>query len=178
MRITSSRPISIHSISTLTINELPDNVLPSPYHIDALSSASIGLITLAAAHCSSLVNDTPLPQVIMPQPQLTLAFKPEHLYTIDGVHRASSSYLGGLHQCKDGWIRVLDAFKAHQNRVCKVLGLTEDPSRHEVGKNIKRWTATDLEEAICALALWQRSRKIAGSGSRVMAKMLYSDPSK
>lgn len=147
--------------TALSSVHLPGQVgpsLPSSYKIGILAQSSIALTGLLAALMHSRRNNDqtqtrqpppqPPPQVTVPLEHAVIEFQSERLYTLDGQPPPSPwGPIGGLHQTRDGYVRVHDGFPVHRDGTRTLLGCSVDANRDEVAAKIRAWNAVELEEA-------------------------------
>lgn len=124
------------------------HILPSSFKVGHLAQASIALSALSAALVDSLRDSTPVRKITVPAKRAAVEFASERLYSINGQPAPSSwGPIGGLHKAKDGYVRMHDVFINHRLAALKLLGLGEDATREDVGREILKWNAVELEEA-------------------------------
>lgn len=124
------------------------HILPSSFKVGHLAQASIALSALSAALIDSLRDSAPVRKISVPAKHAAVEFASERLYSINGQPAPSSSGpVGGLHKTKDGYVRMHDVFINHRLAALKLLGLAEDASREDLGREILKWNAVELEEA-------------------------------
>jgi hypothetical protein len=126
--------------------------LPSSFKVGHLAQASIALSGLAASLFHSIrttntaSDDTGVPQITVRLSQACAEFKSERLYTLNGESwKKKRSFIGGLHQTGDGYVRIHDGFKHHRDAALRILGLGEDASQEDIKERLRQWKAADLE---------------------------------
>lgn len=121
---------------------------PSSFKIGQLAQTTIALSALSAALIYSLRQQKPsVPLVSVPLRHACLEFQTEKLFTIDGKPPGSVwGPLGGLHEARDGYVRIHDGFSNHREGALELLGLGKEAGREDVGSEVKKWGKLELEE--------------------------------
>ena len=147
-------------------------MLPSPFDVTGLATASVAAATLAAAGFLAAGNDTrPLP-VTVDSRQACAAFAAEGLFTPVGWELpAIWDPIAGNYQARDGWIRLHTNYAYHRAAVERVLGARDHAS---VRAAVAGWKAGDLETAVvaaggCAAAMRGREDWLASPAGAATA---------
>lgn len=138
---------------------LPDNALESlklpvdsecllsSFKVDILAQSAIAVSALAAALYWSVRHANVIPLVTVPAEHACIEFKSERLYTLDGkIASPPWGTIGGLHKASDGYVRIHDSFPNTRRNVLQILGLDLDASKDDVGKEVMKWEAVQLED--------------------------------
>jgi hypothetical protein len=150
----------------------PRTMLPSPFDVTGLATASVAAATLAAAGFLAARNDTrPLP-VTVDSRQTCAAFAAEGLFTPAGWELpAIWDPIAGNYQAQDGWIRLHTNYAYHRAAVERLLGARD---RESVRAAVADWKAEDLETAVvaaggCAAAMRGREDWLASPAGAATA---------
>ena len=124
----------------------PRAVLPSPFDVTGLATASVAAATMAAAEFLAVGGDRrPLP-VTVDSRQACAAFAAEGLFTPVGWERPDPwDPIAGNYQTRDGWIRLHTNYAYHRAVVERLLGATD---RESVRAAVAEWKAEELETAV------------------------------
>jgi len=124
----------------------PRTVLPSPFDVTGLATASVAAATLAAAEFLAVRNDLePLP-VTVDSRQACAAFAAEALFTPVGWERPGIwDPIAGNYRARDGWIRLHTNYAYHRAAVERLLGAAD---RESVRAAVAGWKAEELETAV------------------------------
>jgi hypothetical protein len=124
----------------------PRAVLPSPFDVTGLATASVAAATMAAAEFLAVSRDQrPLP-VTVDSRQACAAFAAEGLFTPVGWERPDVwDPIAGNYQARDGWIRLHTNYAYHRAAVERLLGATD---RESVLAAVAEWKAEELETAV------------------------------
>ena len=150
----------------------PRTVLPSPFDVTGLATASVAAATMAAAEFLAVRSDRrPLP-VTVDSRQACAAFAGEGLFTPVGWERPDIwDPIAGNYQARDGWIRLHTNYAYHRSAVERLLGAAD---RETVRAAVAQWRAEDLETAIveaggCAAVMRTREDWLAGPAGAATA---------
>ncbi|GAA5993306.1 hypothetical protein JCM10908_001422 [Rhodotorula pacifica] len=133
---------------------------PSTFEIGHLAQATVALSTLAAASIQAARlggrNDNDessrLADVCVDQRHALIEFKSERFNLIDGELPPSPwGPVGGLHRCKDGYVRIHDSFQHHGRGAAELLGAEFD--REDMARKLLDWNKVDFEDAAVAAGL-------------------------
>jgi hypothetical protein len=124
----------------------PRAVLPSPFDVTGLATASVAAATLAAAEFLAARTDgRPLP-VTVDSRQACAAFAAEGLFTPIGWERPEIwDPIAGNYRARDGWIRLHTNYAYHRAAVERLLGAAD---RESVAASVAEWKAEELETAV------------------------------
>ncbi|EUC35774.1 hypothetical protein COCCADRAFT_3066 [Bipolaris zeicola 26-R-13] len=129
--------------------ELPVDAecLPSSFKVDILAHSTIAVSALAAALYWSARHANKIPHVTVPAEHACVEFKSERLYTLDGKNASPPwGTIGGLHKASDRYVRIHDSFPNTRRNALQILGLNLDSSKDDVGKEVTKWKAVQLED--------------------------------
>ena len=147
----------------------PRAVLPSPFDVTGLATASVAAATMAAAEFLAVSSDQrPLP-VTVDSRQACAAFAAEGLFTPVGWERPDVwDPIAGNYQARDGWIRLHTNYAYHRAAVERLLGATD---RESVLAAVAEWKAEELETAVveaggCAAVMRTREDWLATPPAR------------
>jgi CoA transferase family III len=150
----------------------PRAVLPSPFDVTGLATASVAAATMAAAEFLAVSTDRrPLP-VTVDSRQACAAFAAEGLFTPVGWERPDPwDPIAGNYQARDGWIRLHTNYAYHRSAVERLLGATD---RESVRAAVAEWKAEELETAVveaggCAAVMRTREDWLAGPAGAATA---------
>jgi hypothetical protein len=124
----------------------PRAVLPSPFDVTGLATASVAAATLAAAEFLAARTDGPPLPVTVDSRQACAAFAAEGLFTPIGWKRPEIwDPIAGNYRARDGWIRLHTNYAYHRAAVERLLGAAD---RESVAAAVAEWKAEELETAI------------------------------
>ena len=151
----------------------PRVVLPSPFDVTGLATASVAAATMAAAEFLAAGSDrTPLP-VTVDSRQACAAFAAEGLFTPVGWERPEPwDPIAGNYRARDGWIRLHTNYAYHRAAVERLLGAAD---RESVAAAVAGWKAEELETAVveaggCAAAMRTRDEWLAAPAGAATAR--------
>ncbi len=138
----------------------PGPLLPSPFRVDVLASASIALATAAAA---SLWRERTgkARSISLDSTHAAAAFRSErYAKALERPPRASWDAIAGDYETRDGFIRLHTNYHSHRAAVLRVLGAREE--REHVAQAVREWDGDALELRIveagsCAAMLRERA---------------------
>jgi hypothetical protein len=156
----------------------PRAVLPSPFDVTGLATASVAAATMAAAEFLAVSSGgRPLP-VTVDSRRACAAFAAEGLFTPVGWERpAIWDPIAGNYQARDGWIRLHTNYAYHRAAVERLLGATD---REGVQAAVAGWKAEELETAVveaggCAAVMHSREDWLAGPAGAATAGAPLAD---
>jgi crotonobetainyl-CoA:carnitine CoA-transferase CaiB-like acyl-CoA transferase len=139
----------------------PARLLPSPFHVDVLATASIALATACAASLWSERTGQAARAISVDRRHAAAAFRSER-YTAIPARATPPSWdpIAGDYETRDGFIRLHTNYRAHRDAVLNVLGVPAE--RAAVAKAVRSWDAEALEQRIvaasgCAAMLRERA---------------------
>lgn len=139
------------ALSSLSLPDADQPALPSSFKIGHLAQTSIGLSALAAALNGAARNQhAEVPKVTVPLRHTVVEFMSERFHVVDGQEydAASRTVIGGLHEAKDGYVRIHDGFPNHRDGALRLLGLEPGVgTREDMQEKVRDWPAVELEEA-------------------------------
>ena len=151
----------------------PRIVLPSPFDVTGLATASVAAATMAAAEFLAARGDRrPLPVTVDSRPACA-AFAAEGLFTPVGWERPEPwDPIAGNYRARDGWIRLHTNYAYHRAAVERLLGAAD---RQSVAAAVAGWKAEELETAVvaaggCAAAMRTRDEWLAASAGAATAR--------
>jgi hypothetical protein len=150
----------------------PRAVLPSPFDVTGLATASVAAATLAAAEFLAARTDGPPLPVTVDSRQACAAFAAEGLFTPIGWDRPEIwDPIAGNYRARDGWIRLHTNYGYHRAAVERVLGAAD---RESVRAAVAEWKAEDLETAVveaggCAAVMRTREDWLASPAGAATA---------
>ena len=157
----------------------PRAVLPSPFDVTGLATASVAAATMAAAEFLAVSSDRRPPPVTVDSRQACAAFAAEGLFTPVGWERPDIwDPIAGNYRARDGWIRLHTNYTYHRAAVERLLGAAD---RESVQTAVAEWKAEDLETAVveaggCAAAMRTREEWLASpAGAAAAAEAPLAD---
>lgn len=152
---------------TLTGGSLPpvsltgdDSVLPGPFRVPTVATASVAVATLAAAEMLRLRGIEP-GTVAVDSRHAAASFASERLLRIDGNPGPSPwGPIAGDYRASDGWIKLHCNTSRHEAAVCWALGVPA--TREAVAKTVAAKTVAEVESAVITAggaAAFMRSRE-------------------
>jgi len=156
----------------------PRAVLPSPFDVTGLATASVAAATLAAAEFHAVGNDGRPPPVTVDSRQACAAFAAEGLFTPVGWERPDIwDPIAGNYRASDGWIRLHTNYAYHRAAVERLLGAAD---RESVAAAVAGWKAGELETAVveaggCAAVMHTREQWLAAPAGAATADAPLAD---
>ena len=147
----------------------PRMVLPSPFDVTGLATASVAAATMAAAEFLAASSDRTALPVTVDSRQACAAFAAEGLFTPVGWERPEPwDPIAGNYRARDGWIRLHTNYAYHRAAVERLLGAAD---RESVAAAVAGWKAEELETAVveaggCAAAMRTREDWLAAPAGR------------
>src|SRR5580693_9342446 len=151
----------------------PRNVLPSPFDVTGLATASVAAATMAAAEFLAARSDRRRLPVTVDSRQACAAFAAEGLFTPVGWERPEPwDPIAGNYRARDGWIRLHTNYAYHRAAVERLLGAAD---RESVAAAVAGWKAEELETAVveaggCAAAMRTRDEWLAAPAGAATAR--------
>lgn len=130
-------------------------VLPSSFCVATAAQASLALAGLAAVELGTLRSPLAGRQLLWVD-RAHAAVECSAHFALDGREPPLWDPLSGLYACgaevagaPPGWVRIHANFAHHRDGALRLLGLPADPHtpRDAVAAALRRWTATDFEQA-------------------------------
>jgi hypothetical protein len=151
----------------------PRIVLPSPFDVTGLATASVAAATMAAAEFLAARSDRRRLPVTVDSRQACAAFAAEGLFTPVGWERPEPwDPIAGNYRARDGWIRLHTNYAYHRAAVERLLGAAD---RESVAAAVAGWKAEELETAVveaggCAAAMRTRDEWLAAPAGAATAR--------
>jgi hypothetical protein len=139
----------------------PEDLLPSPFRVDTLATASIALASACAARFWSVRTGTKAGVVSVDRLHAAAAFRSERYATVlDREPIPAWDPIAGDYETRDGFIRLHTNYSAHRDAVLRVLGVAEQ--REAVAAAVRTWHGEALELSVveaggCAALMRERA---------------------
>ncbi|POY70288.1 hypothetical protein BMF94_6708 [Rhodotorula taiwanensis] len=125
---------------------------PSTFAIGHLAQTTVALATLAVAAFQAARLEAAVAQVRVDQRHALVEFESERFNLVDGALPPSPwGPVGGLHRCKDGYVRIHDSFEHHGRGAAELLGAAFN--REDMARCLLEWNKVDFEDAAVAAGL-------------------------
>ncbi|MEO1063437.1 MAG: CoA transferase [Actinomycetota bacterium] len=130
----------------------PTHVLPSPFAVTELASATVAGATAAAAQLAAIRNDDHVGRVLVDRRHAAVAFRSERHLRVGGEAPTLWDPISGYHRARDGrWVQLHANFPHHRAGIVEYLGV--DAQREAVSAAIADRDAFELEDALTARGL-------------------------
>jgi len=131
----------------------PATVLPSPFRVTALATASVAAANLGVAAvlraAAAPGTATAPPAVVVDSTQACAAFLAEALFRPDGWEVPSPwDELSGVYRSRDGWIRLHTNYATHRAAALAALGLPAGSTREAAAARVLTRDAGELEATV------------------------------
>lgn len=122
--------------------------LPAHHAVEVAATAAISVALLAAA-AIDLVRGMNPPDIEIDRSHVAAAMRSGAVFRWKGRPLALDfAPLSRFWEVQDGWIRTHANYPWHRDALLRVLGLDSE-SETEVASSMRRWSAKDLETAVC-----------------------------
>jgi hypothetical protein len=156
----------------------PGPLLPSPFHVDVLASASIALASACAARLWAERTGKAMAAVSLDRRHAAAAFRSER-YAKSLAQDPVPAWdpVAGDYEARDGFIRLHTNYRAHRAAVLQVLAVPEQ--REAVALAVRAWNAEALELRVveaggCAAMLRERDAfRAHAQGQALAAEPLF-----
>ncbi|GAA1964863.1 CoA transferase [Kitasatospora viridis] len=121
--------------------------LPSRLPVLAMARATVAACSLAAAELLAERSGTEPAPVLVDEGAVDAAFRSEKLLLIDGEPGATFAPYSGFWRTADGgWVRTHANYPHHRARLLAALGLAADATPEQLGAELARRTALEVQE--------------------------------
>ncbi|MFC6089858.1 CoA transferase [Saccharothrix lopnurensis] len=103
------------------------DVLPARLPVREAARATVGACSLAAVGLLALRNGGPVPEVVVDEGAVAVAFTSERHLRVDGRAGGAFAPLSGFWRTADGWVRTHANYPHHRERLLSALGVPDDP---------------------------------------------------
>jgi CoA-transferase family III len=139
----------------------PEGLLPSPFRVDTLATASIALASACAARFWGERTNTKARTITVDRLHAAAAFRSErYAQVLAGEPIPAWDPIAGDYETRDGFIRLHTNYSAHRDALLRVLGVAEQ--RDAVTEAVRAWDGEALELAVveaggCAALMRERA---------------------